>query len=269
MPPTFQVLSIPRLQAIQALRAHGKIPAFRWRRARLRHLPSGDSIHFGGIMVSKLRDWLSRSLLVAAALCLGGVAQATVIFTTTATLSTSDPTQAGRLFRTGQPSDWSSSKAYPGQSGSATIHYQTFLLDLEMLMADYVAPGNYLQINVDFGTSLNPFVSTYLNSYNPLDRGANYLGDIGASGNDFGNPTFFQVIADNADDLVLLVNETTANGGLSQPISILVEAFTDTEYTDLVAKPTATVPVPGSLSLAVLAIGLFGVRRRVRRLEPA
>lgn len=212
--------------------------------------------------MSKLRAWLGKSLLLAAGLLAGTVAQATLIYDVTGSLTASDPTQSGRMTRNGVASDWSSSKAYPGLfNAGIQHHYQTFLLDLDALEAGYETFGKYFQINVD-SESTNTFVSVYLNSYDPNNQALNYLGDAGSSGNVFGNARFFQVIAESGNDLVLVFNETTANAGLNQGARIYVEAFTDTEFTDLVER---VVPVAGSLPLALLALSMAGLGRRARR----
>ena len=41
-------------------------------------------------------------------------AMATDLFSVSSTLKSSDPTQLGRLSRSGVPSDWSATKAFPG-----------------------------------------------------------------------------------------------------------------------------------------------------------
>ena len=71
------------------------------------------------------------------------------------------------------------------------------------------------------------------------------------SGNFFGvDPLFFQVVVPAGHHLILVLNETATNGGLDLPGDILVEAFADTDFTDLTPRPTA--PEPGTLDLLVV-----------------
>jgi hypothetical protein len=214
--------------------------------------------------VFTLRDLFNRSLLlVAMAATAAGMANATPVFSTTVSLTAADPTQLGRLSRNGVPTDWSTGPVYPGSVNAATsYHYKTFDLDVSALEASYTTYGQFLQISIDsiFATT---FLGAYLDSYNPLNLATNYLGDPGTSGNSFGgtDPLFYQVSVASGHHLVLVFNETTPNGGLNQAANILVEAFTDTEYTDL--TPRLTVPEPATFELALLALAGFALRRKV------
>lgn len=216
--------------------------------------------------MSQALSRLLRSLLAgSAALCLALSAQAAVIFDTTLSLSAGDATQQGRLSRSGVTSDWSAPKAFPGVFGVANAYrYQSIFLDMDVLQASYVTPGQYFQFSID-SVSANTFVSVYLNSYDPTNLALNYLGDAGSSGNPFpGTPRFFSVFAPLGSDLVLVFNETGVNAGLGQPANILVEAFLDTDYTDLELK---YVPEPASMALVLGALVAAGASRRTRKPE--
>src|SRR5215831_3987734 len=152
---------------------------------------------------------LYESLLRGSLFCIvSGMAYAGVIFTGSMELSSSDPTQLGRLSRNGVPTDWSNS-TFPGViNPTVSYHFQTLNLNIPALTAPFI-DLRFIQIDVD-STSSTTFFSAYLNSYNPLNPAATYLGDAGFSGNLVtGDPAFFQVIVPYGNHLVLLMNETT------------------------------------------------------------
>jgi hypothetical protein len=194
---------------------------------------------------------------MAAFFLMGGLAQATTIYTDTLTITGADSTQLGRLSRDGVPSDWSGTKAFPGAINPAlTYHYITRDLDLIALESGFVY-GGYIQVDFD-SNSVNTFLSAYLDSYNPANLATNYLGDAGFSGNGFlGDPGFFQVFVPAAHHLILVLNETTPNAGLNFPGALQVEAFTDTQFTDLEA-----VPEPGTWALLLSGTAILLTTRR-------
>ena len=211
------------------------------------------------------------SVLLTFALVLS--AGATEVLNVTTSLSASDATQLGRLSRNGIPQDWVGTEPFPGTINPATsYHYQTFVI-----AAAVIGLGPYIQISFDdvFG---NLFVSAYTGSYLPNsspvgDHGfdTNWLGDAGFSGNAFGtDPLFFQVLAPVGQDLVVVVNQAAfGNTGLNESFNLLVESFTDTDYTDPVAS--AAVPDSGTTALLLgLALsGLALVRRRTPKTRSA
>jgi hypothetical protein len=206
-------------------------------------------------------------LAMAAFFLMGGLAQATTITTGTLAIGAGDPTQLGRLLRDTVISDWSAPKPFPGvTTPTTTYHYTTLELDITALEAGMgLAYGGFIQINFDsnFATT---FLSAYLDSYNPLSLATNYLGDPGGSGNFFGvDPAFFQVVVPAAHHLILVLNETVPNGGLTLPGNLVVEAFSDTEFTDLEA-----IPEPGTLALLFSGMAILRTtrRRRAPRLHP-
>jgi hypothetical protein len=179
------------------------------------------------------------------------------------TLKLADPVALGRLTRDGVPSDWSASKAFPGVISPTTVfHYTTFVVP--------VTNTPFIQISVDDPDTV-VFAAAYLDNFNPPNFSTNYLGDAGSSGNQFGNPGFFQVVVPVGHDLVLVVEETTApNGGLGHPFDVLVEGFIDAEFTD----PTAAVPEPSTWAMMLLGFAGLGFafrqsQRKVMSPEPS
>ncbi len=198
---------------------------------------------------------LALSIFSAAA-CFSTAAHAATVFDTGITaLSPGTPTQLGRLSRDGIPSDWSSTKTFPGIINPTTsYHFVTYALP--------ILSYQFLQINVDDRSgAANIFVSAYLNSYDPSNKAANYLGDAGGSGNFFGvDPRAFQVIVPTGNALTLLVNDTSAAGaGVGQPYRILVEGFTSTDFNDVIPEPTSLLLSASGLGLVVV---LFFSRSR-------
>jgi len=189
-----------------------------------------------------------------------GLANATAIYTNPITITAADPTQTNRLSRNGIPQDWAGGEPFPGEIAGAGLHYHIVDLDLAALESGYTTYGEFIQISFD-STSATTFLSAYLGSYNPASKSTNWLGDAGTSGDAFGTDTvFFQVIVPTPQHLILVLNETAANAGLNfTPTNVLVEAFTDTQYTDLVPRPA--VPEPGTLELLAGAVALMAARR--------
>ncbi len=205
--------------------------------------------------------WMAASFL----LC--GFAEATAIYSNTISIAAGDPTQLGRLSRGGIPQDWSGGEDFPGVLNTTTsYHYFTVDLDLDALESGYTDYGGFLQVSFD-STFSTTFLSAYEDTYAPdpvaPNRGldTNWLGDPGFSGNFFGtDPVFFQVIVPSTHHLILVLNESVTNGGLGQPGTVLVEAFTDTEFTDLTPR-SSSVPEPGTWALLMCGMVLLAVRR--------
>ena len=172
--------------------------------------------------------YLFGTLLVIFAICSTGLA-ITLFDTGPSTLVNSDPKQMLRLSRNDVPSDWSQLKAFPGTAGTGKYHYHTYTIP-----ASAFANTPFVQITNDDPTA-SLFVSTYLNSYNPNNFSTNYFADAGFSGGFavLAETGFFQLHIPPGNDLVIVVNDTiTSNGGLNQPYRVLVEGFTDTEYSN-------------------------------------
>ena len=193
-----------------------------------------------------------------------GAAEATLIFSGTSSIAAGDPTQLGRLSRNGVPQDWSGGEPFPGVINTATSYHYTMVdLDLASLMAPYTSYGAFIQIMFD-STAATTFLSAYLDVYDPLNVGTNWLGDPGTSGNYFGvDPLFFQVVVPAGHHLILVLNQTATNAGLDSPGDILVEAFADTDYTDLIPKHAA--PEPRTFELLVVGLALLLAAPRFRR----
>jgi hypothetical protein len=93
---------------------------------------------------------------------------------------TGNNTQLGRIFRDGVASVCPG-KAYPGGFNPATpYYYETYAYDNTDSGAACVT------INFDPNCGANPcatnaHASAYMNSYDPLNQGTNFLGDVGSS----------------------------------------------------------------------------------------
>ena len=189
---------------------------------------------------------------IAALICVSifwiAAAQASILMTVTDdVLVAGDPTQLGRLSRNGVPSDWSGLKAFPGDINLTTsYHYRTYVIPVPLTP--------YIQITVDDPVAA-VFSSAYMNSYNPASKSTNYLGDGGFSGNFFpGAPLFFQVVVPTGSDLVLVINDPGAgNIGLGKPYSLVVEGFTDTNFSDPTPEPSTLFLSGGGLAAAAFA----------------
>jgi len=190
--------------------------------------------------------------LLGTLLC-AGFAQAAVLFDSTVTLASSDPTQLGRLSRNAIIADWSFQEPFPGViNPTTTYHYKT----VAVLVPNWLS---FVQISID-SENPNIFASAYDTSYNPdplaANRGLdiNYMGDEGTSGNFFGNPAFFQVIDSTAANsptgfgrLIVVLNETTTNGGLNSPLGLVVEGFSDVSFNEIPEPATYTLLGAGIL----------------------
>ena len=197
-------------------------------------------------------------MLAASFILSVGMAHAEVIYTFPSDypsqlgLFSPTDTQLGRLSRNGIPQDWTGGELYPGEINLTTTYgYETFAVD--------VMGYPYIQITVD-SVATTLFASAYENSYSPINKQLNWLGDAGSSGNYFGvDPIYFQVYVQPGSNLQVVINETTVNGGTGQSFGLMVEGFFDTQYND-----KSTVPEPSTIFLVCAGI-VFLPLLRLRR----
>jgi len=194
-------------------------------------------------------------LLLLATMC----AQADVLLDSGTLSFAPTGTQLGRLSRNGVIPDWTTPSTFPGVINPTTSYgFETLTFN--------TGQYQYIAVDVD-STSAVLFVSVYKNSYNPANLMLNYLSDAGSSGNLFGtDPIAFYFIADPFTNLVLVINETTANAGRGQAIAVAAEGFCDTSYGDVpngTCAPVTQTPEPGSMML--LGTGLSLVVQRLRK----
>jgi hypothetical protein len=191
------------------------------------------------------------NVAVGCGLCAVSLPAAVIFDSGLTSLTASDPTQLGRISRSGVISDWSTVKAFPGVINPTTSYsYHVY---------DIAVPTYFPYVQISIDTNLtNVFASAYLGSYNAANLSQNYLGDAGASGNLFGDPRAFQVIDNGPGDLFVVVNDSSTGAGIGQPYEIIVEGFTDTSFDD-------TVTVPEPMTFVLTGAGLLGfslLRRR-------
>lgn len=195
----------------------------------------------------KMMKALARLLILTLSLATA-IAQANVLLDVNGALVAGDPTQLGRLSRNGVLQDWAGTEAFPGPFNTGTTyHYHTHTVN--------VGSTPFIQIEFDSATA-NTFVAAYVTSYNPNSAGApnfgfdvNWLGDAGSSGNFFGiDPRYFNVIVPLNGTLVVVVMETAA-AGLDVPYRLIVEGFTDRNFTSLA---TTTTTIASSLNPSTL-----------------
>src|SRR3954463_3656320 len=109
---------------------------------------------------------LSNPLPNLAAWCLlftlGARAYSATLLDVGYALTSSDPTQIGRVKRDGVPSDWSAAKTFPGVLNTATsFHYHAFTVP-----AAGIGAGRFIQISVD-DPSTAFFATAYDTAYAP------------------------------------------------------------------------------------------------------
>ncbi|MCB1042776.1 MAG: IPTL-CTERM sorting domain-containing protein [Acidobacteria bacterium] len=162
-------------------------------------------------------------------------------------------TQLGRIFRDGIPSACPN-KAYPGIfNPGTTYNYETYTYTNTSGAAACVT------INFDPNSGggapcgTNAHMSAYLNSYDPNNQGANFLGDVGSS---VTQPFSFEVAA--GQNVVLVVTNTAS-------AAVCDFSF---EVVGLPCQAGAQIPTLGQWGLIAFVALLAGlalfVQRRLR-----
>lgn len=171
------------------------------------------------------------------------------------------PVETGRLSRNGVQQDWLGDEAYPGLTATtSSFAYRA----IPVAFAPNLGQDVYYDVTVtDPGAIV--FASACLDAYDPANKAAGWLGDEGASGDYFPNDSrFFDVVVPAGHSLVLVFNAVTA-GASAAGADWFVSAYSDTEYNEAFAAPTAAVPEPATWALALGGIGLTGAALRRRR----
>ncbi|MFL6231446.1 MAG: M36 family metallopeptidase [Pyrinomonadaceae bacterium] len=136
----------------------------------------------------------------------------------TGSIAAGDTTQTNRVARDGNPSGCGGSKAFPGETAVATIRYDQYTFTN--------TSGSPACIKVSIAANFSVHSEAYLNSYDPANKGTNFLGDLGIAyaGNNTTASYSFTVPA--GATYVIVVNETAAGVGGNYTLSLCNSAGT-------------------------------------------
>ena len=197
-------------------------------------------------------------------------AQAVVVVSGNGTLSSTDPTQLGRVSRSGigTGSTWGSSKAYPGTL-NATTSYAYDLINGTYSANSVQAIYYEITYNSVNAAVAQPFAVAYLNSFVPTNVATNYLGDAGGSvgGTGAGTPISFQVVVGTGNSLRVNFSEVFT-GNLPTDYTYSISAYSDANRGENFL-PGAAVPEPATWAMMILGFALAGcgLRRAHTRSE--
>jgi hypothetical protein len=135
----------------------------------------------------------------------------------TGSIAAGDTTQTNRVARDGNPSTCSG-KAFPGETAAATIRYDTYTFTN--------TSGSAACIKVSIAANFSVHSEAYLGSYDPANKGTNFLGDLGIAyaGNNSTASYSFNVPA--GATYVIVVNETAVNAGGNYTLTLCANAGT-------------------------------------------
>ena len=217
------------------------------------------------------------NLAVIAGTLFGATAAFAVPMPYTSFLVATDPTQKGRLSRNGVPQDESGGtlpgiESYPGVINPTTsYHYHVYSINVG-------AVDTIIYLTMNSG-STTTFLSAYQSAYYVTNPQTSWLGDAGTSGLSFGtDPQSFNVLAAANSTLVLLVNETTTNGGLNaantftlyaQATSVADENNGIDPIDIAIVNGGQVIPEPSTLLLLAPLAVFAGLKSRRRRQAPA
>jgi hypothetical protein len=191
----------------------------------------------------KTRKYLPALLgAIMLALCASASAQ-----TFSGSITLSDPTENGRLFRDGVPSVAGMMKPFPGISGLGTpFHYDAYTF------TNPFAVSTAFTITLTTNTvGVFPFSVVYLGSFDPNNIATNYQADGGFSA-DAGAPSVYSFDIPAGATFVAIVNEVTSGVGVAD------YSFSLTPST--VPEPSTVVELFAGAAL----LGLFAWRRHSR-----
>lgn len=187
----------------------------------------------------------NRFLVIVAALTLALCASASAQ-TFNGVIDNSDPTENGRLFRDGVPSQSGMVKPFPGIFDEGTpYHYDAYIFT------------NPFAVTTAFTITLTtnsqgffPFSVTYLGSFDPNNIATNYLADAGFSA-DAGAPAQYSFDIAPGATFVVIVNEVTPNAGVPD------YSFT---LSPVIPEPSTVI----ELCIGASLLGLWAWRRHSR-----
>ncbi|MGI8820103.1 MAG: PEP-CTERM sorting domain-containing protein [Chthoniobacterales bacterium] len=189
-----------------------------------------------------------RLVLAAATLALCASASAQMF---TGSVTVSDPTENGRLFRDGVPSMSGMNKTFPGVFNAGTpYHYDSYIF------TNPFAVTTAFTINMSTTSTTNlPFGVVYLGTFDPTNIATNYRADGGLSPT-VGLPQIFSFDIPAGASFTVIMNETTAGGAA---------AGNPAPYTFTLSP--AAVPEPSTvleLSVGAALLGMWAWRRHSR-----